>query len=1325
MNSEHKSSLQNPLAGRIPCIRGTSDSDNKNLVIDVLVEGEPLLAVVDTAAQVSVINSRKAKVCFKNKIRERSYLRGIADKLVPAEFVREVEVNIGSINHKSSMYVADIPEDMLLGIDILSALGAVIDLHRQEVRFGDQVIVAALVREGVETSVACRVTLAKKTKVPSNSCKIVEAQLSHCMDEDFMFIPLHDAAPCLSPASLHTRGSKVILQLFNDTDACMSIEAGTVMGTVAEVKVLPSTSGGVSRVRKFSTTDQEIPEHLVDLFKRSTTDIADSEKKLLEQLLIDYADVFAAHDLDLGCFTAVQHEILIEDVLPIKERLRRVPRGFEEEEEKHLTAMLDAGVIQPSSSPWASSPVLVRKKDGGVRWCLDFRKLNAVTKKDAFPLPLISDCLDALAGNKYMSTLDMASGYWQIEIHPEDREKTAFITRFGLFEHRRMSFGLCNAPSTFQRAMNLVLRGLTWKTVLAFLDDVLILGKDFTDHMKNLEEVLDRFRLYNLKLKPKKCVLFQTKAKFLGKIVTGNSISVDPQSNNTVRNWPEPKCTRDVESFLGFVNYHREHIPYLAELAVPLYTLTGKNPFQWTKEHSVAFERLKEAMLSAHVLALPKREGMFILDTDASDFAIGGQLSQIQDEVEVPIAFASKSLTPAQRKYCTTRKELLALIAFTRQFRHYLLGRPFLVRTDHSSLAWLMRFKNIEGQLARWLEELAQYDMQVVHRKGKAHANADALSRIPDTLVHCNCYQAGVDVCQLPCQGCPYCKRAHRQWSRFEDDVDDVVPLAMVMPTASPTVRVVSSTGDSNWADIICPNERKEAQVKDPDLQVLRQWVQENKQPSQEELAAQSPVVKKLWANRPLLLFENDILWYRWKGEAERKLWLVPRHLQGELLRLAHSNILSGHRGRDGTRQRLRKHFFWPSMGTDVDHFIKICIACSRSKRLRRKNKAPLQNFTAGAPMEKCHMDILGPLPTTPSGNKYILLLVDQFTKWVEAVPIANQTAETIAKAAIDNLFCRFGCPLEICTDQGANFSSQIFCHLCEMLEIAKKRTTPYHPSANGQVERLNSVLLQMIRCTLKGGQNTWDTLLQMLIGAIRATENRSTGFTPNFMMLGRETIQPLQLMTGVKFPSLALNEFVSKIQDDMQRAHQAARQALQENQHRQKREYDLHARAVGYAVGDVVLLIDSASRIGQCKKLAPLWKGPYVITEIMSSVLCKIASSRKEWVVHHDRLRMCNESPLPLWVRRRRHHILGLPAPLPDATSDETFLLSSPQKGDELAQQPTYCLCQGVDDGRFMIACDSCYQWFHGNCVKITEEAADRMDFYICPGCRRRGYAC
>ena len=317
-----------------------------------------------------------------------------------------------------------------------------------------------------------------------------------------------------------------------------------------------------------------------------------------------------------------------------------------------------------------------------------------------------------------------------------------------------LRFGLCNAPATFQRAVELVLRGLTWKDVLAYLDDIVVVGSTFEHHLGNLREVFKRFRKHNLKLKPKKCVLYQKEVKFLGKIVSGDGISVNPENIEAVSKWPTPKCTKDVEKFLGFVNYHRNHISEYAKRASVLYSITGKNAFKWEGEHQGAFDDLKVALVNAPVLAHPNSNDPFILDCDASNTAIGAELIQVQNGVERVISYGSYALTPEQRRYCTTRKELLALVRFCRQYRHYLLGRQFTVRTDHNSLTWLTRFKLIEGQLARWLEELSQYNMVIMHRSGKKHGNADGLSRIEDPLESCNCYYAGSTLQSLPCGGC-------------------------------------------------------------------------------------------------------------------------------------------------------------------------------------------------------------------------------------------------------------------------------------------------------------------------------------------------------------------------------------------------------------------------------------------------------------------------------------------------------------------------------------------------------------------------------------------
>ena len=320
--------------------------------------------------------------------------------------------------------------------------------------------------------------------------------------------------------------------------------------------------------------------------------------------------------------------------------------------------------------------------------------------------------------------------------------------------------GLCNAPATFQRAMQLIFWGITWKEILSYLNDLNVLGTSFEDHLANLRKSFKCIRQYGLKLKPQKCCLFQTEVPFLGKLVSREGIAMDPKKTKAVMDWPIPKSQRDVVSFLGFVNYHRHHIKGFAEIASCLYELTGpKSHFKWTPAHQEAFEKLWDQLVCTPVLVYPNTKDQFILDADASHKAIGAELIQVQNGEEKVISYGSHSLTPSQQNYCTTCKELLAVIRFCREYHHYLLGRSFIVHTDHSSLTWLMRSKQPEGQLARWLEELSQFDMTIQHRPG-CKRNTDGLSRIPEEGF-CNCYQAGVNLADLPCAGCKYCTRVH------------------------------------------------------------------------------------------------------------------------------------------------------------------------------------------------------------------------------------------------------------------------------------------------------------------------------------------------------------------------------------------------------------------------------------------------------------------------------------------------------------------------------------------------------------------------------------
>ena len=457
-----------------------------------------------------------------------------------------------------------------------------------------------------------------------------------------------------------------------------------------------------------------LPDHMKYMFQHIGEDLSNDQLLRVYLLLISRDMVFSKGDTDPGTFTAVKHQIDTGNSRPIKQRMRRTPLGYDNEEQEHLEKPLKAGVIKPSCSEWASTSVLVGKRDGSVRWCIDLPKLNDVTVKDCYTLPLLQDCIDALEVCRYFTTLDMTSGYYQLEVAEEDRDKTAFVTKYGLFSFRIMPFTLCNAPATFSRSISLVLSGLSWKSVIAFLD--VVLGRDFDNHMVNLSNVLRRFEQYGMKLKPKKCQLLQDSVVFLGRLVSREGMQVPPGEITRIGNWGVPLCKRDDQSFTGVLNFYMDHIPKFALVAKPLYDIMGpSSTFSWGTEQEKAFDALRQKLMEAPVLADPYSEDLFTLDTDAANHAIGAELLQVQNVVDRLIGFGSFVLDSAQRNYCTTRKELLAVVRFTRHFQHYLLGRRFTLRTDHNSLLWLMWFKNIEGQLVRWIEELAVNNMEIVH----------------------------------------------------------------------------------------------------------------------------------------------------------------------------------------------------------------------------------------------------------------------------------------------------------------------------------------------------------------------------------------------------------------------------------------------------------------------------------------------------------------------------------------------------------------------------------------------------------------------------------
>ena len=474
-----------------------------------------------------------------------------------------------------------------------------------------------------------------------------------------------------------------------------------------------------------------LPVYLEEIVKGSHPSLGDAGRQLLRYLLFRYRHVFPAPGEPVtGRTTTVQLDIIATDAQPVRCGPRRLAPAGLRKEQTCVKEMLDGGQIEPSDSPWASPVVLLTKKDGTTRFCVDYRRLNALATKDAYPLPRIDDSLRLLGNQQWFSTMDLASGYWQVAMSPEAKRKAAFVTNEGLFQFRVMPFGLCNAPAMFERLMDRVLCGMRWSRCLVYLDDVISFGGTVTEALGRLEEVLCRLSNFGLQLKAKKCTFMQTEVVFLGHIVGRTGLACDPAKLAAVRNWHAPDKVKGVRQFVGFVGYYGRFVKDFADLAEPLVALTRKGvPFVWTERPQTAFEALKACLVRTPILGFPTEDRRFVLDTDASLFAVGGVLSQLQKEGEMVIAYASISLRLSQRRYCTTRREMLAAVVMCTHFRSYLQGAQFTLRTDHSSLRWLQRFRNGDGMLARWYLLLGQFSATFEYRPGSEHTNADGMSR--------------------------------------------------------------------------------------------------------------------------------------------------------------------------------------------------------------------------------------------------------------------------------------------------------------------------------------------------------------------------------------------------------------------------------------------------------------------------------------------------------------------------------------------------------------------------------------------------------------------
>ena len=1278
-------------------------------------ENTPCEWLIDTGCTTTLLSTR---IFEKMTPDERPELQEYTGTLLSADGstiktlgLIELNIKLGLQDFRQRCIVCDITNDGLIGLDFLKN-------HNVGINFGKQKVVCKNENLPVKCRVGqtktCRVYLAENTVIPASSRTIVQAKSSQPLATgDWISEPLNHSPgnePVLVAKTLFKGcGTNLPIEILNPTDSNVYLYKNTNLGITTRIHeedvACISTSKEVQQAHltteEARRQQEELPEEMVQMMNRIDINLSKEEFLKVKILLQKHRDVFACTGEELGRTKLTKHSIKTEVDHPIKQHVRRPPFHLRDEAEKEVKKMLDNDIIETSESPWASPVVLVRKKDGSLRYCIDYRKLNAITIKDSYPLPRIDESLDSLGGSRYFSTLDLASGYWQIELDEDAKQKSAFCTTSGLFQFKVMPFGLTNAPATFQRLMERVLSSLQWQICLVYIDDVIIFSKTLDEHIDRLQEILGRLKTAGLKLKPKKCHLFQHKVTYLGHMVSENGVETDPAKIEKVKKWPIPKNITEVKGFLGICSYYRRFVKNFSILARPLVKLTEKDtPFLWKEEQQGAFDLLKEKLTSSPILVYPQRQGYFILDTDACDTGIGAVLSQIQDGQEKVIAYASRTLNKAERKYCVTRKELLAVVYFSQYFKHFLLGRKFTVRTDHSSLRWIRNFKNPEGQIARWIEVLETFDFDIIHRPGIRHGNADAMSRIP-------CKQCGMNdhtgekvrpgrknqghglnppdklippiekskVMQshqgMPAVDSPSVPVANQSngFLKPASPLDNVLsnqraslrkaatPLANSQTHSCPAdcnktsfqnalpVRTRSKVTPaiqqgSNWmtsADFDLQTFKVQ-QDHDPVTAEVKTWVEQGHRPTFENISFTGVEVKFLWGQFDSLCIQNSLLVRKLESEFSKKCQVyVPTSLRGQVLEECHSSKTSSHLGRRKSFFRLKQKFIWPGMRRDMDDFVSTCQICQSFKVAQKKRRGPQKPFPVGLPLERVCIDIVGPFPVTKNGNKYILVVTDCFTKFVEAYPMPNIEAKTTAEILVKEFITRYGTPLHIHTDQGTQFEAELFQTMCQILGIQKTRTTPFRPQSDGQSERNIRTITNLLAMAVKK-QDEWDEFLPFVLMAYRATPHETTEFTPNLMMFGRENNIPVDILLPpspddkeMKTPE----KYASELKKKLNTAYEMARTHLKKTAERQKRLYDQKTFGHKFNKGDIVWMANlGARRKGVSPKFQPKWKGPYLIVQKFNEVLVEIMKSHsKTSVVHTDHLKEWRGKKIPKWL--------------------------------------------------------------------------------------------
>ena len=1024
---------------------------------------------------------------------------------------------------------------------------------------------------GARSTGTLPVFLEKDTLVKANSVNFVQVRR----------IP---ASALLEPVKTPGLGSaRAVPGVYRDQTkvALLNLEGDQVLraGTqIAEIIPTKHILRGTTEEKAKSVKEPDgRAEELIKELRLDEKDLLNRDPEMKEKvkdLIREFTDVFSSPEVAFGKTDLIEFEIKLKPgSQPFKAKVRPTNPKQRADLKEQLDRWQAEDVVEECESPWASALVPVLKKDGSTRWAVDYRPLNSLTIKDSYPLPSITENLEKLQGSQIFSTLDAAGAYHCVPVAAKTRPLMAFVTPFGVYTWKRMPFGASNSGPVYARFMEMLVSKLRSPWTLCYLDDLMVHTVTTEQHLEELRKVFLMHREAGIRLKAAKTDLFETQAYYLGYKITQKGICMREDYVEKIVEWPTPRTVKELSSFLGVVGYYRSFIPKFAALTHEMNAQKKKKELEWNDDLQAKFEHLKGLFRQQPIRAYPEYDGeCFEVWPDFSALAFGGVLQQVQNGQRKFIAASGRKTTAGERNYPPTKGELASIVHILRKHEHLLRYKRFKIFTDHQPLKWLRTMKNPKGIYWRWLNELESYDFEVVHVAGKSTGAADGLSRsshLPEPTA------------EEAAEGEEFVFRT----SDLEHSKLDRVAL-------------------------------KAAQEQDEVLRIVKKWVKGDPPKSKEEIKGLPQDAHVYHQHLAVLdVDEGDLLVMKkspgFNQEVQRILVPSCAKLRDEIFRFSHMHPSAGHFGAQATSSRAALKFYWPGMATELKQRVKKCDTCLA--KIQQVNLKGGQHMPRkhGFPNEVLYIDLVGPLPETPDGMRYILTMQDGFSRYSAACTLPNKEAVTVANALLDAWITKFGCPVRIHSDQGKEFQNSIWTQLCDRLQIQKTTTPTYNPQSN-LVERFHRTLNSIMRTHLAREDAGWSRFLSMATFAFNTKVNASTGVTPFEGWMGRAAKLPIDLV--VPTPDRQWADVDAYIQETLIRFEEMFRFMRKHTEATFKRNARLYTGTANtFKVDDLVWVFSKRKVPNKPTKITDGWTGPYRIVGKPAEVLLDVSPAEGE----------------------------------------------------------------------------------------------------------------